>query len=628
MAFDARLDLLKRQNPFASSSVGDPWDSQYPHVPAINERAFQGLCHLMSHKTHTLGLNCAALILGEVGSGKTHLLGRILAYSMQAQPPLAFAYIQPIEDVEQPFRYLLREVIVNLCRPTPVAPYTTQLEGVLAALCSEVLQQHSRPKGKQKLQTILQDRLNLLTYIPPSVFAYVQKWAIDLLCLAYPAMSSRFVDVLCQYGLPEKRFAVVNWLKGGGLDQADAEVLGVSARFQASSTHLEQEARDMLMSLGLLLARYRQPLILCFDRLENLETEAQIHAFGKMLEFLVDTAPGMLPIVCVRGQLWEEEFRRVLNQHITSRLETNRFTLQGCTAEQALALVQSRLTSVLGAEQTEALFPFDTEELMQMFQTGFHSPRSVIARANERVRRLLEVGLALPMSPLLALQEAFDRQYRMIVQDFDRYPPDRDRLRRALGLCLSHSPPQSRCRFESLRRPETERKYIDLVGTLGSSSAPPTSVAMLIDVEPHPAAISASLGRGIDFLEAHPSNTAVYMRDARCPFPSPPHWKTTNDKLQRFKALGGHVIFLDREHAAKWYALALLSYAVREGDVTRVTAEHQIRPILHDEFATFIQYALDGDLSPILRDLETICGRLSNEASSADVSSLIPYQDQ
>jgi hypothetical protein len=610
MTVDGRLDLLKQHNPFASSSVGDPWDSHYPHVSSINEEAFVGLCHLMAQKTHNPALNCAALILGEVGSGKTHLLGRILAHSTQARPPFAFAYIQPIEDPEQTYRYLLREVMVNLCRPAQAAPYATQLEALLAAIYTEVLQTHSRPQGKSKLQIIQRDNLNLLTYIRPPVFAYAQAWAVDLLCRTYPEMSARFLHVLFQYRLPETRAAAVSWLKGDSLDTADADRLGVPERVQASAMRLEQEARDMLISLGLVLARYGQPLILCFDRLENLETEAQMHAFGKMVEFLVDTAKGMLPIACARGQQWQERFRQVLNQHVTSRLETNRLTLQGCTAEQALALVRRRLASVLDAEQAEALFPFDATELQQMFQVGFHSPRVVIARVNDRLRHLLDAERAAPVSPLQTLREAFDRQVQTIQRDFQRYPPDRDRLRRALGLYLSHSSAQPRCRLDSLGRPLAEWKYIDLVGNLQSDAAASTPVTLMIDVEPHPAAVSASLSRGIDCLQAEPSSRVVYIRDARCPFP--PHWKATNEKLQRFKALGGHVMFLDQMQAATWYALTLLSYAVREGDITLVTAEQQIRSVSPDEFAAFIQHVFDGDASSAFRDLEAALGRLGD----------------
>ena len=119
---DARLDLFRRHNPFTSSSVGDPWEATYPDVPSINEHAFRGLWQLIEQKTRSPALNCAGLILGEVGSGKTHLLGRILTQSKQTHSPCAFAYIQPLEDPEQTYRYLLREVMVNLFHPMAVIP--------------------------------------------------------------------------------------------------------------------------------------------------------------------------------------------------------------------------------------------------------------------------------------------------------------------------------------------------------------------------------------------------------------------------------------------------------------------------------------------------------------------------
>lgn len=114
---DTRLDLFRRHNPFTSSSVGDPWEATYPDVPSINEHAFHGLWQLIEQKTKSPTLNCAGLVLGEVGSGKTHLLGRILTQSKQTRSPCAFAYIQPLEDPEQTYRYLLREVMINLSLP-------------------------------------------------------------------------------------------------------------------------------------------------------------------------------------------------------------------------------------------------------------------------------------------------------------------------------------------------------------------------------------------------------------------------------------------------------------------------------------------------------------------------------
>ena len=115
------------------------------------------------------------------------------------------------------------------------------------------------------------------------------------------------------------------------------------------------------------MTRYHQPLVVCFDRLENLETDEHIHALGKMVEFLVDKAQAMLPVVCFRGMQWEEKFRHKLNQHISSRLETNKFELRGCTPEQALAIVRSRLAAVPGNEQGETLFPSTRKNCSKRF---------------------------------------------------------------------------------------------------------------------------------------------------------------------------------------------------------------------------------------------------------------------
>jgi hypothetical protein len=618
---EMRLDVLRQRNPFTSSSVGDPWEQQYPHVPAINAPAFDGLCQLITQKTHEPALNCAGLILGEVGSGKTHLLGRLLAYSKQARPAFAFAYIQPIEDPEQPFRYLLREVMVNLCHPLPAALYATQLERLLAAIYVEVIQKYSSPTGQDKLRTILQARRNLFAHMQPAMVPAVQQRALDLLSLAYPALSRRFLQVLFQCRVPATRAVAIRWLTGSVLDQAEATRLGVPDHTHASVALLEQEARDMSTSLGMLLARYRYPLVTCFDRLENLETPAHLHALGKMLEFLVDTARGMLPLVCARGMQWEETFRHTLNQHVTSRLETNTFTLQGCTAEQALALVQSRLTSVLDTEAAAALFPFDREEFLQTFQTGFHSPRVVIARANAHLRRRLDAGPAVLETPQQTLQAAFERQYQTIVQDLGRYPPDRSRLRRALGLYLSHCPPESRVHFGPVTRPPGDEKHADLLTAIQSAETASTPVLFLIDVEYNHLSVGASLTAGIEFCTAHRSAQAVYIREARCPFPTPPRWQATNDKLQRFRALGGQVIFLPPVHAARWYALALLSYAVQEGEVTLVTAEHQLRAVSRDELATFVQEVIHGQQDPAFTDLEAVVptdSRAAGRCSGAD----------
>lgn len=390
----------------------------------------------------------------------------------------------------------------------------------------------------------------------------------------------------------------MHWLTGKVLDEADAALLQVPDRAQVSAAALEEEARDLLTSLGFLLARYHQPLVICFDRLENLETDEQIHALGKMVEFLVDKAQAMLPMACFRGMQWEEKFRHKLNQHVSSRLETNKFELRGCTPEQALAIVRSRLAAVPGNQGADTLFPFDPEELLKMFHLGLYSPRRVITLANQHLRQILDEEPLPPVSPAQKLQETFASQYQAIVRDFERYQPDRGRLRRALELYVRYGPPKC------VPTESGQEKYIDVATTMRLAGAAAVPVIFLIDVEQHHAAVGACLSRGIAFLEDEPTGRAVYIRDARCLFPPPPTWDATNKKLQLFKKHGGRVVFLDAEQSARWYALALLSYAVKEHDIAVAGANNTPRPVTVEEFMAFIEQEISGQKTRTFQDIE------------------------
>jgi hypothetical protein len=283
--------------------------------------------------------------------------------------------------------------------------------------------------------------------------------------------------------------------------------------------------------------------------------------------------------------------------------------LRGCTPEQALAIVRSRLAAVPGNEQAETLFPFDSEELLKTFHLGLYSPRRVITLANQRLRQLLDEEPLPPVPPLQRLQEAFASQYQVIMRDFERYQPDRGRLRRALELYVRYGSPKC------MPAESGQEKYIDAITTVhlagttpaGTAPGPGTAsvpVIFLIDVEPHHTAVGACLARGIAFLEEEPSGRAVYIRDARCPFPPPPMWEATNKKLQLFQEYGGRVVFLDGEQAARWYALALLSYAVREQDITVAGPNNTPRPITFEEFTAFIEQDISAQKTRAFQEIE------------------------
>ncbi len=625
MQADKQLEALTSNNPFASSSVGDPWESRYPDVPSVNGQAFEGLSRLIRQKTRDPSLSCAGLIFGEIGSGKTHLIGRILSQGKNSRFPYTIAYIQPIEDPRQTFRYLLREVMVNLCYPVDgQAPYT-QLDRILERIEADLRADSQAPAAQEssfkdlwaqlrsllgRKKTLAEKFKGLLGLLMEAGMGAREKGGaavdrVDFIRAKFPQIPTMFLRVLFQYPDPQKRPAAVDWLKGIAIDPEDAEILGVPAQDEEDGS-LEQQAKNILHSLGLLLAEYGQPLAVCFDRLENYDSDERIAAFGRMAEFLVDVVPAMLPLVFVRGQQWEERFSTRLNQQVITRLHTNTFMLRGCDQAQALAIIKSRLTPVLGEQAAEALYPFDPEALKKRFKKQLTSPRRVIMIANETLKSILfpEQPAEPPPAPMHRLRQAFDRQFQAIRSDFNRYQPDRERLRRALDLYLRHSPAKSPFDLEFLQYPED--RYIDLDCKLRDL---PGRFIFIIDVETNNPSVRASLKRGIDFLEGDRLGRVIYLREARNPIPPPPQWKATNEMLERFKKLGGVEISLDAEQTGRWYALALLNYAVKEGDITLGDAETQSRAITPGELAEFIQSDLHHDensgFGPIQRILRS-----------------------
>ena len=101
-------------NPFADSAVGDPWTSQEPDVPGINADAFRGLLSLAQSLPKTP--NLAALVFGSAGSGKTHLIKRLMN---NTDVRLIFVYVHPMKDHRRMFTRLIETVATNLESPAP-----------------------------------------------------------------------------------------------------------------------------------------------------------------------------------------------------------------------------------------------------------------------------------------------------------------------------------------------------------------------------------------------------------------------------------------------------------------------------------------------------------------------------
>jgi hypothetical protein len=594
-----RLKILEKFNPFISSSVGDPGAKNSPHVESINKRSYEGLCRLIHQKALNPNLSAAGLVTGEVGEGKTHLLGQILEFCRLEKNAYAFAYIQPIEDPEQPYRYLLREITANLCRyihPQSKITFMEKLSAKIFMHCLDSILCDSVLPARKRIHAILKKDPLLLfkeTKLRQSrMLLEIEAIAPSMLRELMPRLPENFISMLLKSRHRKFSQPAIRWLKGNFVDADDQKLLGISCFSNHSLQASEQHARDLIEAFGEVMAGFGESAVICFDRLENLDDPRQVLALGKMVEFLVDSVKAMLPVACFREIAWEDRFKTQLNQHVITRLETNRFYLQGCVPEQALELVRSRMKTLFGDDE---LFPFEESKLLETFKAGgVQSPRRFITLTNEMLNNIL--GMAPEMTSVSdQIKAEYLRQYKNAIADINRLEPDRDRLRRGLLLYIENLPSSSPYRINDIKSLFQKDKHVDFMCRIVYPDNRSIDAVFIIDMEEHHGSVSASLKRGIDFFNQFPDGKAFYIRDARCPFPDKTKWPETNKIRRQFESAGGKLLFFDKQQAAAWYALALLSYSIKEGDLTVTDSNYSNRPAKWDEFLSVVPEMLQKE---------------------------------
>ena len=572
----AKLERIREHNPFISASTADPWNDTSPDVGRINGEVFSDMMVLIRSKKQAPDTGVACIVLGEAGSGKTHLISRVKRTLTKKDKDALFAYIQPIEDPSQTYRYLLREIVVNLCRSEPEKSGYTQFDRLLGHILTDLLIKKVRIKqiSTEKQRSLIKALKTDPTYFRRSdllrkVLRHqsIENYGKDYLLTEFPHLDEQFLSVLLKYRLDNLRTKALSWLKGAVLDDQESHALKVNSRFGMSEETLEQEARSLLIGLGQIIAKYRGILVICFDRLENLVADKQMIAFGRMVEFLVDQTPAMLPLAFFRGQLWEESFEHRLNDHVVTRLNSNKFVLSGCDTIAAFDIIKARLSSHFQADIGDDVFPFTWEGLQAAFGSEILSPREVIIEANNLLRQTLGSQMA-EDKPLVndALFEEFSREYDRLISDPELAEPDRYRLRHTLDLYLNSFSDDSDIKLHSVAFRGNHKDAIDFVCRFETSRNGSCVIAFVIDVTTHHKTVNSKLETAIAFLEENPSHRVIYIREQRTAFPGPDRWKVTNQTLERFRDLGGITCFLTRQQAMAWYAMTFLDYK-RKSDV-------------------------------------------------------------
>lgn len=351
-------EIIQREvNPFDSTTFkpGNFWQEQQNPTLTVNTIHQEAITQIeqtlnliaKDHRTRSL------MLLGDSGSGKSHLLGRLKqSFNSKAY----FAYIGPWADSNYIWRHILRQTVDSLLK-IPEGRQESQLLLWLKSL--SVFQQRSI------IDRILGDR----------------KVFIRKLRETYPTdiyNANEFFGILYDLLNPEIRVLACDWLRGDDLDEDELKALRVK-----SAIDNEDTAQNILANIGKISAK-TQPIVLCFDQLDNIPHLADgtidLQAlFSVNSTILNQSLKNFLIIISVITNTWKLNSQRIIPAD-RARIDAS-ISLKPINLEQAEAIWKLQLQPLHQQADNppdSPIYPLPNQVLLEKFPGGKTYPRNTL----------------------------------------------------------------------------------------------------------------------------------------------------------------------------------------------------------------------------------------------------------
>ncbi len=543
--------LIALPNPFRNTVATDPWQPVFADVPEIHARAFER-CRQALDYVRSQGKTASLLIMGEAGSGKTHLLARLhahLASSAQSpgQPGGAFISVLLQTSPHLMWRYLRRRLVDDLLRPMNGSSQFEQIMLYRLAECQTAdaqalldgMRREASNRPARELE-LLFDRLGQQTQVPFDI-----------------NFCTIIGHLLLQRHVREARA----WLRGDDLPEEVLKRLGVGAGDEDEMGQ-EDKAREIVLALSR-LAGPQFPLVFCFDQVEALQLDPQdqagLFAFGQLITALFNQTSNALLISCIQSQFLEA-LRRAIPDMAWDRLVSfGQDTLLLLTREEAQALVKVRMDAYAALAQLRAthsnpLWPLQDTDLNEALgPQGRATARRILSFCAERFELRLRPDLPPPPSIeeflKKALKEQIEQLQQQIITDYSAEQSRElieDGLPRLIHLTewqqlTTDLPRDVSCAFES----SGARVYVSLCNHTNMTS------------------LAAKLRRLL--MQSHLLPQLVLLRDERLPISATA--QVTRQRLAEIRSQGGRLLRPSVETLAALGAVRKLLAEASAGDL-------------------------------------------------------------
>ncbi|VEP17829.1 Exonuclease RNase T and DNA polymerase III [Hyella patelloides LEGE 07179] len=384
-------EVKNKPNPFGSSRVDTPFQN-HPDLTSIYQNQFITLKTIITDiKSDRNHQTKGAVVIGEPGTGKTHLMMRLAKELLEHNRLL---FIRQPNNPDAIIYHTYSRILESLVEKVPQSNYT-QIEHLLANSFVKLISKNAIDSPSQKEQYILEttEENSLKIYYSLGAegtqrkreyWQYIEKRTIEWWLNRYSAAGYSLEVIkgiikFCSYSDPSYKRLVTRWLAADNLEEHELEKINLSNwNKEMSKEAFSLEAISVLSKLSLL----DEPLIIVFDQLEGLglkHNERLLLSFGEAIKEIFTHVPNSLIILNLFPDRWQQ-FQQIFDGSIIDRISQHQVTLEKLSQSELKQILQTKAQLV--EVNIEALFT--DKELSDIL--NHNSIRAVLNKAYDYYR--------------------------------------------------------------------------------------------------------------------------------------------------------------------------------------------------------------------------------------------------
>ena len=422
-------------NPFSSSRVDNPFQT-HPDNTDIYRGQYNILESVIEDiKSDRNHQGKGAVVIGEPGTGKTHLIMRLAKQRLSLNRIL---FIPCPNDANTIKYHTYSCILDSLNKPIPHTNFN-QLEYFLANILVGIIKSIARPNQKISniLERIEENALNLYEILGgeytqarrnnwDNIERITSQWWLNKYgASGYAPEIIKGIVKYCRYLNPIYKQLIRKWLAADELEPEDLNKIGLSNWHQEiSKEDFSLEAISVFGRLSLL----HEPLIMVFDQLEMLGLQHNrdiLLNFGEAVKEIFTRVPHSLIILNLFPDRWQQ-LQQLFDSSIIDRICQYQIVLESPSIAEIKAVLQLKAKDV-GTDLSDLFTHTEIEQIID----GKLSIRAVLNNAAEYFRYKYK-NVPLPKPPAKTEEDSEHTATIEITSRLDKLEARQNRLEQLL----------------------------------------------------------------------------------------------------------------------------------------------------------------------------------------------------